>query len=87
METTDAAKADAIVLARALEAVAARLKAQRGLQDREIGLAMLQTAMKLLGNAMDGPALVELMAGATGAMMEVHGIQSTEEVIARGRLN
>ena len=87
MNEIETAKAEAIVLARVLEATAVRLKAQRGLQDREIGLAMLQTAMKLLGNAMDGPTLVELMAGATGAMMEVHGIRPDGEHVTRARPN
>lgn len=87
MDQSDEAKTRAMVLARVLEGIAAKLKAEKGLTDEQIGLAMLSTGLNTLSRAWSGPDLVNHLSGVVGALMEVHGIQPDGEVVARGRPN
>lgn len=87
MDQSDEAKTQAMVLGRVLEGIGAKLKAEKGLTDEQIGLAMLATGLNSLSRAWTGPELVEHLSGVVGALMEVHGVQPSGEVVARGRPN
>ena len=87
MDQSDEAKAGAAVLVKVFEGIATKLKAERGLTDEQIGLAMLATGVNSLTKAWSGPEMVERMAGLLGGLMETYGIQPDGEHVPRGRLN
>lgn len=87
MDQSDQAKAEATVLARALETIGEKLQRERGLTGEQVALAMLATGLNGLSKVWSGQQVVDHLAGVTGALMEVHGIQPTGEVTARGRPN
>lgn len=87
MDQSDEAKAGAAVLVRVFEGITEKLKAERGLTDEQIGLALMAVGLNTLSKIWSGQEVVDHLAGITGAMMETHGIQPGGEVIPRGRPN
>lgn len=87
MDQSDEAKAEAAKLTRALEAIGAKLQAERGFTAEQVGLAMVAAGVNGLSKTWDGQKVVDCLAGVTGGLMETHGIQPDGEHILRGRPN
>lgn len=87
MDSSPEAQAKAAALSRVLEALGAKLQAERGLSQEQVGLAMIAAGVSGLSQAWEGQKVVDTLAGITGALMATHGIEPNGEVIARGRPN
>lgn len=87
MDQSPEAQAQAAVLTRVLEAIGAKLRAERGLSQEQVGLAMIAAGVSGLSQAWEGQKVVDTLAGVLGGLMAVHGIEPSGEVIPRGRPN
>lgn len=87
MDQSKEAQAGAAVLVRVLESIVGKLKAEKGLTDEQIALALMAVGLNTLSKVWNGQEVVDHLAGVTWAMAETHGIQPNGEVIARGRPN
>jgi hypothetical protein len=87
MDRSEETRTETAALAKVLEGIAGKLKAERDLSDEAIGLAMLQTGLKSLVKVWDGQEMVDHMAELTGDLMAAYRVRPNGETVPRGRPN